>query len=212
MNQRPPKQQAAVLRRCTAAVFLATAACAAQAQSSWVPAQGQSWLPYTTSGYVGIALGQGRYEDGACVAGFGCDKRSEWAGKIYTGGQVNPWLGAEIGYVHFGRVDRNGGDVRAQGVAIDLVGRLPLAERFSLSAKIGGTYGWTDSSASALAAAAGAPDGDENGFGWNAGVGAAFHLDRNWSLTLEWERHRLKFADDDRRDVDLASFGVAYRF
>jgi len=40
----------------------------------------------------------------------------------------------------------------------------------------------------------------------------SFDFDRNWSATLDWERHQLKFEGSDRKDVDLTTLGIKYRF
>lgn len=175
--------------------------------SSGFDASRQSWIPYTSNGYVSIAYGGAEF-DLRCVAGQQCDN-PDWAAKIATGGMLNEWLGIELGYLHTGEADHNGGTARARGVSLSLTGFLPLNYGFSLMAKVGGTYGMTKISGNTVA---GAPRGSEEGFGVNYGAGVSFDFNRNWSLTLEWERHRMKFAGDDDRDVDLATVGVRYRF
>jgi hypothetical protein len=167
----------------------------------------QSWIPYTTNGYVTIAYGGGDFGDLDCATGFECDN-PDWAAKINTGGMLNEWIGLELGYFHTGNADHNGGEARARGVNLSLTGFLPLNYGFSLMAKVGGTYGMTKLSGTA----AGTPRGSEEGFGVSYGAGLSFDFNPNWSLTLEWERHNLKFAGDDDRNVDLATVGVRYRF
>lgn len=167
----------------------------------------QSWIPYTTNGYVTIAYGGGDFGDLDCATGFECDN-PDWAAKINTGGMLNEWIGLELGYFHTGNADHNGGEARARGVNLSLTGFLPLNYGFSLMAKVGGTYGMTKLSGTA----AGTPSGSEEGFGVSYGAGLSFDFNPNWSLTLEWERHNLKFAGDDDRNVDLATVGVRYRF
>lgn len=175
--------------------------------SSRFDSRRQSWIPYTSNGYVSIAYGGADFGDLSCATGFNCDN-PDWAVKVNTGGMLNEWVGIELGYIHTGNADRNGGDARARGVNLSLTGFLPLNYGFSLMAKVGGTYGWTKLSGTA----AGTPRGSEEGFGVAYGAGLSFDFNPNWSLTLEWERHRMKFAGDDDRDVDLATLGVRYRF
>lgn len=166
-----------------------------------------SWIPYTSSGYIGISGGKPDINTD-CVAGQSCDDPdSAWS--VYLGGQFNPYLGLQLGYLQLEDADRNGGETKARGVNIVLTGAWPLASHFSLNGRVGGTYGWTETSVGAGVAA---PSGDEEGFGASYGVGASWDFDRNWSVTLDWDRHRLKYAGGDRRDTDVASVGLRYRF
>lgn len=163
----------------------------------------RSWLPYTRSGYWGINLGQPDFQKN-CTPGFNCDD-SNIGGKIYTGGQFNKWLGAEIGYVNFGKLERNGGDTKAQGVNLSLVGTVPLGDVFSVFGKVGTTYSWTKTDGVV------GPTGKENGFGLSYGAGVGFNLSPRSQLLAEWEKHRMQFADQDA-DVNLYTVGLKFRF
>lgn len=188
------------------AVLLACQAAHAQT-SSYGAGTNASWLPYTTRGYVGISGGKGDY-DVPCTAGFRCDD-SNTALKIYTGGMFNQYFGVELGYLQGGEVDRAGGDVKARGVNVSLIGLLPINETFEVFGKVGGTYGWTKTSASALS---GAATGDEEGAGASYGVGLNVFFTPNWGAVVEWERHRFHFAGDRKDDVELTTVGLKYRF
>lgn len=168
---------------------------------------GTSWIPYTHSGYVGVAVGQGDL-DTRCLSGLSCEKSDE-SFKVYTGGLINPMWGVELAYVQFGDADRNGGETKAKGANLSLVGVWPLTPMFNLTGKIGGTYSWTETSVGFLVPA---PSGDDDGFGFSYGVGASFNFNPNWALTVDWERHRMHFAGDNREDADLATIGVKYSF
>lgn len=167
----------------------------------------ESWIPYTSSGYIGISGGKPDLNTD-CVAGQRCDDPdSAWA--IYLGGQFNPYLGLQVGYLQLQDADRNGGDTKVRGVNISLTGAVPLGSNFSLNGRLGGTYGWTKTSVGAGVPAA---SGNEEGFGVAYGVGASWDFDRHWSVTLDWDRHRLKYAGDQKKDTDIASVGLRYRF
>jgi hypothetical protein len=84
-----------------------------------------------------------------------------------------------------------------------------VAPTFSLVGRIGTTYGWTETS---VGLGVPEPAGDRNGFGASFGAGASWDFDRNWSLTLDWDRHHLKFAGGENKNVDVALIGVKYRF
>lgn len=189
------------------AAGLAFAAAGAFAQQgSGMRADGASWLPYTTNGYVGVNVGRSHY-GGSCTPGFGCDRR-DWAGKIYLGGMVSEYVGVEVGYSHLGDSDRHGGRLRAHGINLSLVGALPVSQAADLFGKVGTTYGWTKTSA---AAGTDVDTGNERGFGLSFGAGVSFNLTRNWAAVLEWDRTRYRF-EEGRENVDLYSVGVKYRF
>ncbi|HIV72000.1 MAG TPA: porin family protein [Candidatus Aquabacterium excrementipullorum] len=167
----------------------------------------ESWIPYTSSGYIGISGGKPDLNT-ACVAGLRCDDPdSAWS--VFLGGQFNPYLGLQLGYLQLQDADRNGGDTKVRGVNIVLTGALPLGSNFSLNGRLGGTYGWTKTS---VGAGVPAPSGNEEGFGASYGVGASWDFDRHWSVTLDWDRHHLKYAGDEKKDTDIASVGLRYRF
>jgi OOP family OmpA-OmpF porin len=167
----------------------------------------ESWIPYTSSGYIGISGGKPDLKTD-CVAGTSCDDPdSGWS--VYLGGQFNPYLGLQLGYLQLQDADRNGGDTKVRGVNISLTGAVPLGSNFSLNGRLGGTYGWTKTSVGAGVPAA---SGNEEGFGVAYGVGASWDFDRHWSVTLDWDRHRLNYAGDQKKDTDIASIGLRYRF
>ena len=168
---------------------------------------GYSWLPYTTSGYVGLSIGAADI-DSSCAPGTQCDD-PDGAIHIFTGGMFNPNFGLQLGYFRLNDADRNGGKTKISGVNLVLTGIAPLTNTFSLVGRVGGTYGWTDVSAAPGVVTA---TGDETGFGAAYGVGVAWDFNRNWSVTLHWDRHHLKFPGDDKKNTDIATIGFKYRF
>lgn len=199
----------AVAAACLALAFPLSATAQSNGSSNTVSADSDSdysWIPYTRKGYWGINVGRPSYDDALCTPGFSCEDPS-LGGKIYVGGQFNDWLGVEIGYVNLGSMERNGGNTKAQGINMGLVGTLPLNNSFSMFAKVGTTYSWTDVSADV------GGEGKEEGFGLSYGAGLAFNLSPRTQLLAEWGRHEIQFADQkDGEDVDLYSVGVKFRF
>ncbi len=171
---------------------------------------GYSWLPYTTRGYVGISGGQAKVGDMPCAPLYSCDDSSERLFKVYTGGMFNDHFGLELAYFNTGNIDRSGGRVRAQGGNISLIAQAPLGAMAAVYAKVGGTYAWTKTSVGPLAI--GTPGGDESDAGPSYGAGLRVNASRNWAFVLEWERHSLNFAGDDKNGTQLTTVGVQYRF
>jgi opacity protein-like surface antigen len=193
----------------TLAALTSTAALAqtttASGDSSYSGAD--SWLPYTTAGYIGLSVGNGKLNT-SCVAGQSCDDPNG-AVHIYTGGMFSPYFGVQLGYFQLGNADRNGDTTKVSGVNLVLTGVAPLGSNFSLVGRVGGTYGWTKTSVGLGVPAA---SGDENGFGASYGAGLSWDFNRNWSATLDWDRHHLKYAGDQKENTDVATIGLKYRF
>lgn len=166
-----------------------------------------SWIPYTTSGYFGISGNRAKLNTD-CIVGENCNDPKTGV-SVYTGGMFSPYFGLELGYFHLGDADRNGGTTKVQGADLELTGLLPLGNNFSLLGRAGGVYGWTDTSADPSVAI---DTGKAKGFGWTAGAGLSWDFNRSWSLVAGWDRYRLKYAGDVKRNTDVTSLGLRYRF
>lgn len=177
------------------------------AMSANANGQRDSFLPYTQQGYVGVSAGQSKYDLRSGTGGFPTDD-SDQALKIYTGGYFHPNLGVELGYLNAGRADRIGGTSRAQGLNLSLVARAPLTEQFDVFGKLGTTYSRTRTSGNS---GFGVATGSDSGFGLSYGAGVRWAFNENWAAVLEWERHKMRFADG-KSDVDLTTLGVQYRY
>lgn len=192
-----------LLTRILIAACLVAAPLAASAQSRST-AEGDSWLPFTSNGYFGVAAGQSTF-DVNCTPGFSCDDKDS-AFKVYTGGRFRNVLGLELGYIDLGKVDIGGGSARARGLNLSLTANLPLNEAFSIYGKVGSTYGSTRTPVFLEG------DKSERGFGKSYGAGLDFSFGRNWGARAEWERQTFEFANNGDRDVDMWTLGVHYKF
>ena len=165
-----------------------------------------SFIPYTAYGYVGGNVGRSDYKGNHCQPGYQCDD-SDIGGKLYAGGKINKFLGVELGYVNLGKFDRNGGDKRAQGADLHLLGSVPLADAFNAYIKAGGIYGWTKTTAATPAVVT----GSEEEFNWSYGAGLQYDVNPAWAVRADWDQYRLKYTD--RRDnVGLYSVGAVYKY
>lgn len=192
---------------CLAALVVATlAGTAVQAQttSSSYDMSRKSWIPYTNNGYVGLSVGRPRYSINC--GGFGCDQPSV-SGNVYLGGMFNQYVGAEVGYVHFGDADFPGGSVKAEGINLSVVGRVPVWQSLSVFGKLGTTFGRTR-----VDAPTGFVGGKETGWGPAYAVGVSWDFNNNWSAVLDWQRHRFDFAGDQDAWVRSTNLGLKYRF
>ncbi|MGE5117866.1 MAG: porin family protein [Betaproteobacteria bacterium] len=172
------------------------------------PSARPSLLPGNAGVYLGLSVGRPDYGL-SCVAGaLGCGEPSRgW--RLYTGGMVNPHLGVELGLLDLGRAERGAGNVRARGVDLAVVGRLPLGHALGAFGKLGTTWGRTRADAEP---GRGLVAGDASGFGLTVGAGLALDVAAHWSALLEWEQRDLRFAGDASEPVDTTSLGLRYRF
>ncbi len=168
---------------------------------------GSSWMPGMNRGYMGLNIGRSDFRTGCGTGAFACDD-SDTAGSIYFGSMFRDNWGAELGYVNMGRVARGGGDTKAHGLNLSLVGKAPLSSQFSLLGKIGTTYGRTETSA---VAGSGVTSGSDNGFGLSYGIGASWDFTPNVAATINWDSHDFRFAGG-RDQVRMTSVGLQYKF
>jgi OmpA-OmpF porin, OOP family len=190
----------------TAAALLGLLAAApAFAQSDYrAPWRGDFW------GYVGVNGGETKFrtECNRTITQFECD-RKDTGWKVYAGGRMSEIVGLEVGYTDFGRIRSNGGDTNAWAVPILLTVGTPLGQRFSAFGKVGGLYSRTDVTVDLNDTFS--ASGDKNGWGWTYGAGATFAITPNVQIRADWDRYKLDFVGG-RRDVDMLSAGVQFRF
>lgn len=191
-----------------AAVTLAFAG-GAQAQSGTMPAPRTGFSMYAPgSAYIGFNIGQSNLKLNNGNGTFGID-RSKNVYNLYGGSYFNDFIGVEIGYADFGRINRGGGQTKADGFNVGLVGKLPLAPSFNLLGRLGTTYGRTEVSSNI---ASGVVAGKETGWGGSYGIGAEFLFNPQLSAVLQYDEYNLKFAGGTRDKINTTSLGLRYRF
>src|SRR5688572_25457278 len=183
---------------------IASGAALAQQSSPAVPWRGDFW------GYIGASGGEAKYRSSCnrTVTLFQCDTK-DTGFKVYAGGKMNEVLGLEIGYTSFGTISVLGGETEAWAVPITVTAGIPLGNRFNIFAKGGGLYGRTDISVDLNDSLS--ERGSRNGWGWTYGAGATFAVTPNVAIRADFDRYKLDFVGG-RRDVDMLSAGVQFRF
>lgn len=156
--------------------------------------------------YVDVKVGQSQFST-TCGSIYRCDDEDTSYG-VSFGQQITPNYAVELGYTHFGKAQRGGGDVKAQAANVSLVGRLPY-DRFALFAKVGAAYGMTKSTAALISDT---PSG--KGYGWGAtyGVGVSYDLNPDMTVLAQWDETNLKFAGEGQEHVSGASVGLRFKF
>jgi len=159
-------------------------------------------------GYLGLSLGRSSYSFSCGITALACEDKDR-AVRLYGRTMIGNFWGVEVGYLDMGRVARGGGDTRAQGLNLSLLGKAPLPKSFGLFGRIGTTYGRTETS---VALGSGLAAGTERGFGVSYGAGLSYDFTPRLSATLEWDSNDFRFAGGGRDPVRSTSLGLQYRY
>jgi OOP family OmpA-OmpF porin len=105
------------------------------------------------------------------------------------------------------------GTTRIQGLNLDLVGTLPITERWSLLGRVGAAYAETKSSFSGTGASGvSALPSSKRDTHYKYGFGTEYAFTPALTMRLEGERYQVNDAIGQRANVDLISVGLVYRF
>ncbi|WP_051710017.1 outer membrane beta-barrel protein [Andreprevotia chitinilytica] len=172
----------------------------------------------TTAAFAGDTylygdLGQSTYQDNDAVnrlnPGASADK-SDFGFNLGAGYRFNQNFAVEGGYLNLGKMNVNSasghGDFKAQGLAFQAVGSVPLGDRFSVY----GTLGLNP-----LQVKTSFPTSSSSG--WrvapSAGLGVGFKVNDQVGLRAGYARY-FNVVDDNgmKSDADLLSAGLTYSF
>src|SRR5277367_984124 len=188
---------------------------------------------YDAGWYTGFNLGESkakiddqRITDGLLGEGFTTtsitNDDSHFGFKAFGGYSFNRYIALEGGYFNLGRFGFTAdtlpagslrGDIKLQGFNFDLVGSVPLGDRFSLFARAGLNYADAkDSFAGTGAVAIIDPSPRKWAANYKFGVGAEYDFTRHFGMRIEAERYRIDDAVGNKGDVDLYSAGLVFRF
>jgi hypothetical protein len=192
-----------VLAASLAAGFaFATAASAADMMGCMTsPLQRSFWS------YAGVTVGTVNYDYDCRGAGFACDKEAN-ALKVFAGGRLNNFLGLDVGFLNLSEGQVGGGETSARGLNLSLLAGVPLGTNSSVFGKLGGTWARTKVTGNAP----GFTSGTDNSVGPAYGFGAYFGLTDRIAFRLDVDRHRLKFENFGRENVDTVMLGLQASF
>lgn len=166
-------------------------------------------------GYIGVAAGQSDFKVD-CSGTSSCDT-NDTGGKVYGGFMYTPNFGVEISYFDLGKAKAAGtdpdlgiysGSVKTDGFGLFAVALAPI-DNFSVFAKLGIASTKTKIDVSSSLLGSDSESKRQTDFAW--GLGAGYEFTKNFGARLEFERFRIKLADE-KKDADFVSLGVTYRF
>jgi OmpA-OmpF porin, OOP family len=194
----------------------APVAMAADPAAAWYlgAGAGQSRAKLDDSGISAVLAGSGR------TAGATTKDETDVSYKLFLGYQFNKYLAVEGGYFNLGEFSFATTTVPAAtlrgslknhvGTNLDMLGILPLAERFSLYGRLGIQRSKTTDLFSGTAVSNPTPSKDRTDY--KLGLGAEFGFTKNVRARGEWERYRVSDGFSGRTDVDVFSASLLYKF
>lgn len=142
--------------------------------------------------------------------------------KLFGGYQFNRNFALEGGYFNLGKFGFSAnttplgtfsGQMKIQGFNLDLVGTLPLTERFSVfaragvqAAKTGDTYGGN------RPISAFNPSPSKREVNYKAGVGLQYEVNPSFLVRAEVERYRISDTIGQKGNADMVSVGLVFPF
>ena len=154
--------------------------------------------------------------------GFGHDERDA-AGKIFGGYQFNRNIGVEFGYFNLGTFNFTSlttapygilnGAYKVDGWNLDLVGTMPLGERWSALARIGAQYAKTNGSFNQTGPFSTTSfNRDQSETNAKVGLGLQYEISKSVLLRGEVERYRLNDGLGNHGGVNTYTIGLVFPF
>lgn len=214
MNMQP------TLRLLTLSVLASLAAAPALAQDSYYYfglGAGQTRAHIDETGLARAQLGAA-----PTISGISTNDR-DTGYKAFLGYQMNRHFGVELGYFNLGQNNIDvtttapagtlSGEIRIQGVALDLVGTLPLTDNLSALARLGAQYARTRSQYVGTGGVTPLnPNPSDRQGNVKAGVGLQYAFSPSFLMRGEVERYRASDAGGQRANVNLVSVSLVFPF
>lgn len=194
--------------------------------SSFAIADDSGWYAGANVGRSSATIDNARITSGLLGSGFSSatitdDDRSTGY-KIFGGYQYNKYLAVEAGYFDLGNFGFNAttvpagtlnGKIKLKGLNMDLVGTLPITEKFSVLGRIGVNYAHAnDSFVGTGAVNVLDPNPSKRDTNLKVGLGLQYAFTPALAMRAEVERYRINDAVGNKGNIDLVSLGLIYRF
>jgi OOP family OmpA-OmpF porin len=194
--------------------------------SPFAAAQETGWYGGANVGQSRAKIDDARINSGLIAGGFGSssisDRDRDTGYKIFGGYQVNRNFALEGGYFDLGKFGFTAntvpagtlnGDIKLKGLNLDLVGILPITERFSAFGRAGVIYAQArDSFTGTGAVNVTNPNPSKSQANYKLGLGMQYALTDALAVRAEVERYRINDAVGNKGDIDLFSVGLVYWF
>lgn len=185
------------------ATVLAMTAGVAQAQTETQSVQTTNWSDrwsssWTNDVYVGANIGHSNLRHGGHLEGLKVDK-SDTSYGVDLGYQFHKNFAVELGYTKLGDFGTNFGDIKANTWDFVLVGKYPVYNALSVTAKAGWAY--TEAKFHST---------NKHHTTGVYGLGLEYAVNKNVAVTTNWDRYH-DFAGFGKK-LDNVSVGLKYTF
>ena len=151
------------------------------------------------------------------------DDDKHMAYKFFGGYQLNKTFALEAGYFDLGEFGYTAttvpagtrtGKIKLKGLNFDLVGLVPLSEKFSAFGRLGLNYAQAKDNFTSTGAvpAPSAASPSKNAANYKAGLGLQYDFTKSFGMRAEAERYRINDAIGNNGDINMISLGMIYRF
>lgn len=211
---------------------LVALAAAATVASFATPAHAQA--PTAGETYIGFGVGQARHrlnEDGQAASVLGASgprvtsierNQRDTGYKVFLGQQLTTNLGLELGFYKLGTSRFTAttvptgvlrGLTKVQGANLDLVGQLPVTDKFSVLGRVGAAWSRTRAEyAGTAAAVVSNPDPSRRKTNPKIGLGLQYAFSPGVVMRGELERYRVNDAVGANGRVNMVSVGFVFPF
>jgi OOP family OmpA-OmpF porin len=146
-------------------------------------------------------------------------EQQDTAYKIFGGYQFNRNFALEAGYFNLGKFSYRAaagpstlnGTYEVEGLNLDMIGTLPMSERFSVFGRLGAQYANTRDSFSGtgtLTPTGGNPSKRDTNL--KVGLGVQYDISPSMQVRAEAERYRINDAMDNRGDINVFSVSLVF--
>ncbi|HUW36591.1 MAG TPA: OmpA family protein [Rhodocyclaceae bacterium] len=194
--------------------------------SSYAVADDTGWYGGANIGQSRATIDDVRITSGLLGGGFSTtsitDDKRDTGYKIFGGYQFNKNFAVEGGYFDLGRFGFTAttvpagtlsGNIELKGVNLDLVGIMPITEKFSAFGRVGLNSARAKDNFSGTGAVSvldSSPSKRDTNL--KLGLGLQYAFTPALGMRVEAERYRINDAVGNKGDVDLVSLGLVYRF
>jgi len=194
--------------------------------SSCALADESGWYVGANVGQSKAAIDDSRITNGLLSDGFTTtsitDEDRDLGYKIFGGYQFNKNFALEGGYFDLGKFGFKAttqppgtlnGDIRLRGLNLDVIGSLPITEKFSVFARLGANYAQASDSFTGTGSV-NVLNSNPSKFETNpkVGLGLEYAFSDTLAMRAEVERYRINDAVGNRGDINLVTVGFVYRF
>ena len=140
--------------------------------------------------------------------------------KIFGGYKFNKNFALEGGYFNLGKFGFTAttlptgtlsGNIKLDGLNLDVVGILPISENFSVFGRVGMNYAEAKDSFSGTVGVPANPNPSKNEVNPKIGLGLQYDFTESLGMRADAERYHINDAIGNHGDIDLISVGLVYR-